>query len=113
MSVYKMEVFGTCEFDALHCWPGAPAPMDFLRHPHRHLFKLKFCASVKHADRDIEFITLKQAVDEFCRAHWAGRDIGQASCETIGTFILDAFPEINSVTVSEDGENGATVWREV
>lgn len=111
MEKYRMSVFGTVQFEAIHCWPDAQAPVEFLRNPHRHLFKLEFRAGVEHDDRDIEFITLKQQVETFCRQQWDGRDIGTTSCEQIAVAILDNFPEIGGVTVSEDGENGANVCR--
>ena len=108
---YGMTVFGTCQFEAIHNWPEAGYPVQYLQFPHRHVFHIEFTASVEHEDRQIEFITLKQMVENFCRDQWHNRDIGRTSCETIGVAILEAFQEIDTVTVSEDGENGATIWR--
>ena len=113
MSVYKMEVFGTLQFAAIHCWPGAVPPVEFLQNPHRHMFMVEFRCAVTHSDRDIEFISFKQKVEDFCERRWARNDIGAMSCEMLGMALLDAFPEMHRVTVSEDGENGATVWRDV
>lgn len=111
MSFYRYAVFGTLSFEAIHCWPEAPENVKFLRNPHRHIFKLEFRAGVSHDNRDIEFITLKREVEQFCGERFDGRDIGSMSCEMIATDILDHFPQIGGITVSEDGENGANVWR--
>ena len=111
-SIYRMGVFGSLQFEAIHCWPEAPkGDIFFLSHPHRHIFKLEFRAPVTHDNRDIEFITLKREVENFCNDKYAGKNIGATSCEMIGCAILDNFPQIGGVTVSEDGENGANVWR--
>ena len=108
---YRMTVFGTCQFEAIHCWPNAPKDVEFLRTPHRHLFKLQFHAPVWHEDRDVEFIMLKRSVEHVCREKWAGKDIGHTSCESIAIQLLEYFPQLHHVEVSEDGENGAAVWR--
>ena len=111
MSDFNYTVFGSLQFEAIHCWPEAPTNVEFLRSPHRHIFHVKFVCDVTHADRDIEFITMKRQVERFCSAAYAGKDIGRTSCETIAESILVAIPQIYSVTVSEDNENGATVSR--
>ena len=108
---FHRSVFCTCQFAATHCWPGATAPVAFLQNEHRHIFKISARAEVSHNDRDIEFITLKEIIQKFCDEQWAGRDIGSTSCEDIAETLLNAFDEIDSVTVSEDGENGATLTR--
>ena len=110
-TMYRYGVFFTVQFEAIHCWPEAPERVDFLRNPHRHLFKLECRCKVNHNDRDIEFILMKREVQLMCDMVWAGKDIGRTSCEQIGEMILNKFPEIGGVTVSEDGENGANVWR--
>lgn len=109
--VTKGEVWWTLQFPALHCWPGAQAPVEFLRHPHRHMFKIKCTAPVDHNDRDIEFLTIKAQMQKFCDERYAGRDLGRMSCEDIATELLEQFEDVRVVEVSEDGENGATIHR--
>ena len=110
MSQYHRSVFWTLQFPAVHCWPEAGFPVEFLRNPHRHLFKIQCRATVQHNDRDIEFLTQKELMQKFCDEQWANRDIGRTSCEDIAQILLEAF-DVDSVTVSEDGENGATLAR--
>ena len=46
--------------EGIHCYPDAPAGVEFLKHPHRHMFHFKATVSVEHNDRDIEFILFKR-----------------------------------------------------
>ena len=108
---YEYSVFGTLQFEAGHCWPDAPEAVSFLCNTHRHVFHIRFECPVTHSDRDIEFIMEKHKLQRFCDYHYHGKDIGSTSCEMIAEDILQEFPEISSVTVSEDNENGATVRR--
>jgi hypothetical protein len=106
----KTEVFVTSEFVALHRWPDAADPVEFLKHPHRHLFKVRLVVEVTHDNRDVEFLTLK---DELINFTYPGRFPIEASCETMAKTILVVFTEhgysVKSCEVSEDGENGAIV----
>lgn len=109
---YRAQVFITCQFAAIHNYPTAPESHKFLREHHRHVFHVKASADVAHANRDIEFIDLKERVQNFCKETWEGKSVGMLSCEMIACVILDNFKELAVVRVSEDGENGATVWRQ-
>ena len=111
MSGFQRTVFCTLQFEAIHCWPEAPEPVAFLRNPHRHVFHVKINCPVNHNDRDIEFIMEKRKLKRFCDFYYAGQDIGYTSCEMIAEHILREFPEVECVTVSEDNENGAFIWR--
>lgn len=105
----KTFVYCTLEFEARHSWPGCPFDeVAFLRVPHRHLFKVKATKAVDHADRDIEFITLKRRIQTYVSVFQP--DAGSRSCEQMATEILEAF-NLASCDVSEDGENGAIVIR--
>lgn len=61
---------------------------------------------VKHVDRDIEFITLKNKLMAYAKA-WAPHAT-EWSCETWALRMMRSF-NLSRVTVSEDGENGAIV----
>lgn len=111
MHTYKRTVFCTFQFAAMHNWPEAPENVEYLRHPHRHLFKVVATAEVEHNDRDIEFITLKQMLQEHCNENYAEQWIGRTSCEEIAQELLETFTHLSTVSVSEDGENGATLKR--
>jgi hypothetical protein len=109
---YVRNVWFTTEFEGFHRWKDAPAEAAFLRVFHRHIFKIRAHASVSHGDRDIEFILLKQRVTDWVRSQFERKSF-ELSCEHIGEQLLEQFPELNGVTVSEDGENGALVTRKI
>ena len=112
MPMIAKEVFCTLQFEAMHRWENAPDRVAYLRNSHRHVFHVVCRASVKHENRDIEFIMLKNDVLRYCRSCYESQyDLGEMSCEMIAQDILDTFPVLYSVEVSEDGENGAIVSR--
>lgn len=108
------------QYEGVHCYPDAPAPVSYLRNRHRHIFGVHVTVQVFDDDREIEFIMLKHWVNEWIRVH-ANQDgvweMGRLSCEQVCKGILkylfDVLPypatRYLSVTVDEDGENSATV----
>ena len=85
--------------------------VSYLGYPHRHMFHFRVGIEVFHDDRDIEFIQFKRWLESLY-----GDDIialDYKSCEMISD---DLAEQINAkypnrkieITVSEDGENGAT-----
>lgn len=102
----------TTSFERLHNWPDARGDVAYLAHPHRHVFHVRIEFEQFHSQRDVEYITFKKALN----AAIAAADFPMsASCEYMATALLDwTKAEVGSdrrvrVTVSEDGENGATV----
>ena len=98
-------------FEGFHCWPMAPEPVEFLRHMHRHEFHVELIMRVTHAERDIEFIQVKNALEGFIHGN-PFEDT--ASCETMAGQIIDwaveKYGERGIICcVFEDGENGAMV----
>ena len=96
------------QFESLHFWPNAPDQVDFLKHYHRHMFHVELRVRVSHDDRDVEFITLKKELVEFCRSLTGC--VYHKSCEMLAGEILEDFAQrytVARVAVSEDGENGA------
>lgn len=107
----RREVFCRTSFVAFHHWPQAPEEAEFLRHPHRHVFHVELGIEVSHSDRDVEFISLKDALDGEIEHILKSEDTSTWSCEMWAGRILawceNTMPSY--CTVSEDGENGATV----
>lgn len=105
------------QFEGIHCWPEAKAPVAFLSQPHRHIFHVRARMNVEHDDRALEFIIVKQDLLNFVRSNFfKGQDLnlGRMSCEQmaqqIAFFIRDKWDrDTIEVEVSEDGENGAVV----
>jgi hypothetical protein len=95
-----------------HRFPTAPNFVSYLKSKHRHEFHFKVGVGVMHDDREIEFHTLQARLVGLHGDHPV--DFGDNSCEMIAKgvvgFLLDTYPgRYISVTVSEDGECGATV----
>ena len=88
----KKFIFVTFQKEGIHKYPDAPEGVEFLRHPHRHLFHFRVDIEVFHDDRDIEldYRSCEMMADdlaEYIHKHHPERDL--------------------KITVSEDGENGA------
>lgn len=104
----KRKVWITTSFIAWHAWSKAPASCSYLKNPHRHVFHVRMKWDVKHNNRHIEFITMKEKVDHWIRCNWEGVACNNNSCEYFAEVLLTAF-KATYVSVSEDNENGAEV----
>lgn len=108
-------VFVRFRFEGFHCWPDAPPEVAFLASRHRHVFHVEARARVTHDDRDREFILAKRELEAWCLARstyeieHGPNDTTNWSCERWCLELLKEFPWLVEVSVSEDGENGATV----
>lgn len=105
-------IWVTAAVDMIHHYPLAPAPVDFLMHPHRHLFKFKVWIEVKHDDREIEFLMFKQLVEGCLSVIKQRYNKSSLSCEMISDelyrLITKTYDDRTiSIEVSEDGENGS------
>ena len=56
----KKNIWVTFQKEGIHKYPDAPDEVDFLRYPHRHIFKFKVQIEVYNDDRDIEFFIFKR-----------------------------------------------------
>lgn len=117
-------IWVTFQREGIHKYPAALddpklAEVSFLGYPHRHMFHFKVEIEVFHDDRDIEFILFKRWLESL----YAGDvlQIDYKSCEMISddlaAHITNQYPGRSMIiTVSEDGENGATAqytWKDV
>ena len=99
-------------FDAVHNWPDCDINgVDFLEHPHRHMFYVVMKFIVTHSNRDIEFLTKKKEVDKFIDLNYKGKYVGPRSCEDLAGELLRQF-DASFVSVFEDDENGAECYNE-
>lgn len=94
----------------LHYWPGASSfrEVDYLQYPHRHVFCFQLGFNVTHANRDLEFIITRNAVEKHLRMlYWSDKynllDFGEMSCEMIAEELKEAF-KASKVRVGEDKE---------
>lgn len=103
-----VRVFCTLQFEAMHRWPEAKGSVDYLAHPHRHVFHVRCEKTVYHQNRAIEFITLKAQARGIVDAKLKAGGTDTWSCEQWATYLLDML-KLNRCEVSEDNENGAVV----
>lgn len=106
-------IWVTFRKEGIHCYPDAPEGVEFLKHPHRHMFHFNVEIEVFHDDRDIEFILFKRELESLYQEGTLQLDY--KSCEMIAddlaTYIHREYPHRKlTITVSEDGENGATLY---
>lgn len=115
MITRKIEV--TFQKEGIHRYPAALTDeklkdVEFLGHPHRHMFHFTVQVSVTHNDRDIEFILFKRELESLYSEKVM--DIDYKSCEMLAeeliNYIINKYPYRDvTVKVSEDGENGAII----
>jgi len=118
----KRMIFVTFQKEGIHKYPAAASDFNlktgdeydvsFLGTPHRHIFHFNVAIEVFHNDRDIEFIQFKRWLEN--QYSNGILELNYKSCEMISDDLYDViasrYPEREIIiTVSEDGENGATI----
>ncbi len=108
----RRTIFVTFQKEGIHRYPDAPDGVEFLKHPHRHMFHFRVTVEVFHDDRDIEFILFKRELEALYTA--GTMHIDHKSCEMLAQDLIDYISAKYTnrdiaVEVSEDGENGATL----
>jgi hypothetical protein len=113
----QKKVWVTFQKEGIHCFPAAGADpkladVNFLAHPHRHIFHFRISIDVFHDDRELEFIQFKR----WCESLYGNNilELNYKSCEMIAD---DLYAQIAAkypnrdvwIEVSEDGENGCYV----
>jgi hypothetical protein len=93
---------------------GDKYDVSFLAYPHRHIFHFTVAIEVTHNDRDVEFIQFKRWLEELYSGDQGVLSLDYKSCEMICDDLYEViatrYPDrIVEITVSEDGENGATI----
>lgn len=123
MQSAKRMIWVQFQKEGIHCYPvalhdpklktGDEYDVSFLGWPHRHMFHFKVAIQVTHNDRDIEFIQFKR----WCENQYStgALELNHKSCEMIADDLYQAiatkFPHRDvEISVSEDGENGCTIF---
>lgn len=122
LSKAKRMIWVTFQKEGVHKYPAAnydpklvtgdEYDVSFLGYPHRHIFHFKIAIQVTHNDRDIEFIQVKRWLENL---YQGVLELNYKSCEMIAddlyNQIANRYPDRDiEITVSEDGENGATIY---
>ena len=119
----KRMIWVTFQREGIHRYPGADTDpnlatgdeydVSFLGFPHRHIFHFKVAIQVTHNDRDIEFIQFKRWLENSFKSGVMQLDHKSCEmiCDDLYEFIASRYPNRDiEITVSEDGENGATIY---
>lgn len=120
----KRMIWVTFRKEGIHRYPAAETDpklktgdkydVSFLAYPHRHIFHFTVAIEVTHNDRDVEFIQFKRWLEELYSGDQGVLSLDYKSCEMICDDLYEViatrYPERKiEITVSEDGENGATI----
>jgi len=121
----KRFIWVTYRKEGIHYYPAALTDpklatgdeydVSFLGHPHRHIFHFKVSLEVFHDDREVEFIQFKRWCENL---HTTGAlTLDYKSCEMIADELSERINETYpnrdiTIEVSEDGENGCTIYYE-
>jgi len=102
-------IWVTFRKEGIHKYPDAPEGVEFLRHPHRHIFHFRVELEVMHDDRDVEFILFKRELESLYDG--GTMQLDYKSCEMmareLAVYIRAKYPRRTiAIEVSEDGENG-------
>lgn len=121
----KRMIYVTFQKEGIHNYPAALTDsklktndeydVSFLGYPHRHIFHFNVAIQVFHNDRDIEFIQFKRWLIGLYSSEKQVLSLDYKSCEMISDDLYEQiasrYPERDiEITVSEDGENGATIY---
>ena len=119
----KRMIWVTFQREGIHKYPGADTDpklatgdeydVSFLGYPHRHIFHFTVAIQVTHNDRDIEFIQFKRWLENSFKSEVMQLDHKSCEmiCDDLYEFIASRYPDRDiEITVSEDGENGATIY---
>lgn len=107
----KTSIIINLSVEGVHCWPACHIrEVEFLRNPHRHIFRICCKKAVSHLDRDIEIIRFKRGVREHLEKKYGSPccEFGAMSCEMLAAELARTFG-LDYCSVLEDGENGAEV----
>jgi len=122
----KSMIWVTFQKEGIHKYPAAledpklatgdEYDVSFLGYPHRHIFHFRVCIEVFHDDRDIEFIQFKRWLERLYSNDKTGGVLVldykscEMICDELAETINEKYPNRRmEITVSEDGENGATI----
>lgn len=113
------KILVTTQFEGIHCWKQAWVfpEVQYLEHPHRHMFTVKVVLEVYHNDREVEFIMVKHLLNKAIASQVDEKGVWQLgghSCEYIAEWFLaiieNEYPgRFVEVSVLEDSENGCII----
>ena len=115
---FTQRVVVSLQVEGTHFWEGCNIPeVEYLKHPHRHVFHIKVWKRVKHDDREVEIIRLKHQIQDYLTKTYCDFDLKLCnfqgrSCEMIAEELASVF-ELDACEVLEDNENGALIQKNI
>lgn len=109
-------IWVTFQKEGIHKYPDAPEGVEFLKYPHRHMFKFRVAIQVFHDDRELEFILFKRELEALYADETLQLDYKSCEmmAEDLAKYIISQYPNRHLVIeVSEDGENGCQVTYDI
>jgi hypothetical protein len=104
-----MKTFVITDFDIIgfHHYPTPPKEVEFLKHNHRHIFRIRAGFRVVDLDREIEIFIQEEKMKAYlCLKYGVPCQFGAMSCEMIAMDLYHQFKP-NWVEVFEDDRGGA------
>jgi hypothetical protein len=106
-------IWVTFQKEGIHQYPNAPEGVEFLKHPHRHIFHFRVQLEVFHDDREVEFILFKRELEALYGS--STLKLFNMSCEMIAdevaNYVTKKYPGRDLVvSISEDNENGTVSY---
>lgn len=119
----RKSITSRCQIPGFHQWREAPDAYSYLKNIHRHIFHFDVEIFVDES-REIEFINFKHFLIKTIKEIYQDKEplfdlegsvnFGNSSCEDIAenlfNFLIENNTDVKEISVSEDGENGATVY---
>ncbi len=108
----KRQVITHNELEGFHRYPDAPKFCEYLSHRHRHVFNIRCYFNVSHNEREIEINTAQQDIAKYLSDKFGMPcEFGDMSCEAICENLLNQYPALDRVEVTEDGYGGSALTR--
>ena len=103
------------QFKGLHKYENAPVEVAYLRDLHRHVFYVEVEMRVETTERDLEFILVRNALDDYLehKAQFEETFSCERMANEICLFLIKQYGERSmKCCVYEDNENGGCVYYE-
>ena len=108
----KRQVIIHNDIEGFHRYPNAPSFCKYLSHRHRHIFNIRSYFNVSHNEREIEINIARLDIEEDLKKCFGYPcEFGDMSCESICEYLLDKYPALDRLEVTEDGYGGASLTR--
>ena len=108
----KKQVITFNMIEGFHRYPDAPSYCSYLSARHRHIFNIRCWWNVSHNYRELEINHVQNIIaDDIKKNFGSPAKFKGMSCEDICEYLLNLYPQVEKVEVTEDGYGGASFTR--